>query len=136
MTPYQAKVGDYEGQVVAEFINPHTQQRMAVFVFNGGALTNIYPINRIDKNSCHKKYHIRRDLYDIHHTDDLAVIRFALSMRDKLELSRERGRHGWETSDNDYLNECLYGHLDKGDPVDVANFCMMIHQRGGKIEKP
>lgn len=27
----------------------------------------------------------------------------------------------------------LREHVDKGDPVDVANFCMMLHQRGEYI---
>lgn len=33
----------------------------------------------------------------------------------------------------EYLSELLCGHVEKGDPVDVANFCMLLQQRGESI---
>lgn len=30
----------------------------------------------------------------------------------------------------EHLADLLVKHVAKGDPVDVANFCMMLHQRG------
>ena len=54
-------------------------------------------------------------------------------MKAKLAKSREKGRSGWEDKSlcsAEYLSELLRGHVDKGDPVDVANFCMMLPQRG------
>jgi len=67
--------------------------------------------------------------------DEEAVDRFAAAMKEKLAKKRRDGRGGW------YLKSCLStdlstmlrDHIDKGDPVDVANFCMMIHQKGDKI---
>lgn len=80
-----------------------------------------------------RKYDVRRNLYEVQHTDEVSLVRFALCMRDKLAVSRSRGRHGWETAPGEYLTELLVQHLIKGDPVDVANFCMMLHQRGDRI---
>lgn len=73
------------------------------------------------------------------HPDDMAVDRFAVAMKDKLKFAREhRGRGGWEDKEQcgqHYLSELLRGHVEKGDPVDVANFCMMLQQRGERITK-
>ena len=73
------------------------------------------------------------------HPDDAAVDRFAASMKAKLAKSRAKGRSGWEDKSlcsAEYLSELLRGHVDKGDPVDVANFCMMLQQRGEGIAAP
>lgn len=70
------------------------------------------------------------------HPDDLAVSRFAAAMREKLAKKRDEGRGGWEDkaqSSNEYLSRLLREHVEKGDPVDVANLAMMIHQRGEHI---
>jgi hypothetical protein len=65
------------------------------------------------------------------HPDDLAVDRFAAAMKSKLAQKRGEGRGGWETAEcaDEFLAELLMGHTKKGDPVDVANFAMMLHQR-------
>lgn len=66
------------------------------------------------------------------HPDDLAVDRFAIAMKAKLAAKRGEGRSGWEdpaqcrTAD---LARMLLEHVQKGDPVDIANFAMMLHQR-------
>lgn len=67
------------------------------------------------------------------HSDDVAVDRFCLVMKDKLKRSREKGRSGWETASPEYLSRLLIEHVEKGDPLDVANFCMMLHQRSSPI---
>jgi hypothetical protein len=67
------------------------------------------------------------------HTDDLAVDRFALVMKAKLAKKRSEGRYGWEDPALcriEDLARMLINHIPKGDPVDVANFAMMLHQRG------
>ncbi len=67
-------------------------------------------------------------------TDDVAVDQFALSMKAKLKWERdERGRSGWQTMSAEDLSRLLYEHLPKGDPVDVANFCMMLSLNGQSI---
>ncbi|HFK2947307.1 TPA: hypothetical protein ACGY8F_002265 [Stenotrophomonas maltophilia] len=70
------------------------------------------------------------------HPDDLAVDAFATAMKAKMADARAKGRGGWEdpaqcTADD--LSRMLRDHVDKGDPRDVANFCMMLHQRGEAI---
>jgi hypothetical protein len=70
------------------------------------------------------------------HPDDLAVDRFTKAMKDKLARSRAKGYGGWEDPDKctiELLSQLLCRYVDKGDPVDVGNFAMMIHQRGGRI---
>lgn len=74
---------------------------------------------------------------DTAHPDDFAVDRFALCMKFKLKHAREhKGRGGWADRGQvsaKTLSEMLQAHVAKGDPVDVANFCMFLHQRGETI---
>lgn len=70
------------------------------------------------------------------HSDDLAVDRFAAVMKAKLAKKRGEGRGGWDNKDEcspEFLSSLLHGHVIKGDPVDVANLAMMLHQRGETI---
>lgn len=72
----------------------------------------------------------------MNHPDDLAVDNFAAAMKEKLAKKRNDGRGGWEDKEkcsNKYLSKLLREHVNKGDPVDVANLAMMLHQRGEKI---
>lgn len=71
------------------------------------------------------------------HTDDLAVDRFAAAMKAKLAEKRAQGYHGWDDPEDctiEHLSNLLVKHVGKGDPVDVGNFAMMIHQRGERIK--
>ncbi|WP_258171895.1 hypothetical protein [Burkholderia contaminans] len=66
------------------------------------------------------------------HPDDLAVDRFAAVMKAKLAEKRAAGRGGWDDPkqcDVTTLARYLVEHVAKGDPVDVGNFAMMLHQR-------
>ncbi len=70
------------------------------------------------------------------HPDDLAVDAFAAAMKAKMAEARAKGRGGWEdpaqcTAED--LSRMLREHVEKGDARDVANFCMMLHQRGEAI---
>ena len=69
------------------------------------------------------------------HEDDLAVDRFAAVMKSKLAKKRNDGRGGWSGPEcsEETLSRMLRDHIAKGDPVDVANFAMMLHQRGERI---
>ena len=63
------------------------------------------------------------------HYDDYCIRQFAKLMSEKMAASRAKGRSGWHDPEKcsvEYLRSLLYEHLDKGDPVDVANFCMML----------
>lgn len=68
------------------------------------------------------------------HSDDAAVGRFSTAMKAKMAASRARGRSGWDDSAQcsvEKLAAMLCQHVEKGDPVDIANFAMMIHERQG-----
>lgn len=70
------------------------------------------------------------------HPDDLAVDAFAAAMKAKLVAARAKGRGGWngdEPGMQQRLSDMLRAHVEKGDPRDVANFCMFLHQRGESI---
>lgn len=68
--------------------------------------------------------------------DDIAVDNFAQAMKDKLEKARNKGRSGWDNPNEcsaEMLSFMLIEHLQKGNPgnfEDIANFAMMLHQRG------
>lgn len=70
------------------------------------------------------------------HPDDEAVDRFAEAMKIKLAAARRKGRGGWddrEVCSDESLAAMLVAHLSKGNAgnfEDVANFAMMLHQRG------
>jgi hypothetical protein len=63
-------------------------------------------------------------------SDELALEVFQKRMILKMEKSSRNGRHGWQSFTQDQLNKMLHTHLAKGDPVDVANFCMMLDALG------
>lgn len=68
--------------------------------------------------------------------DDASVDAFAGAMKAKLAEARAKGRGGWNRTDEcsqSTLSEMLRAHVHKGDPRDVANFCMFLHQRGESI---
>lgn len=70
------------------------------------------------------------------HSDDLAVDRFFEAMKAKLAVKREDGYSGWDDPDDcsvEHLSYLLVQHLHKGDPIDIANFAMMLHQRGSRL---
>lgn len=70
------------------------------------------------------------------HPDDAAVDRFAAAMKRKLAQKREEGRSGWDDPEQcsaQYLSNLLRDHVEKGDPLDVGNLAMMLHQRGERI---
>lgn len=69
------------------------------------------------------------------HPDDAAVDALAEAMKAKLAKQRARGYGGWKTPEctQQRLSDMLRGHVDKGDPVDVANFCAFLAARGEGI---
>lgn len=66
--------------------------------------------------------------------DAEALKEFTNRMAAKLHKSVvEKGRSGWEDLKQDALSRMLREHVEKGDPVDVANFCMMLSYHGFSI---
>ena len=69
--------------------------------------------------------------------DNAAVNGFATAMKEKLAAKRAQGYGGWadtEQCSTLRLSNMLKNHVEKGDPVDVANFAMMIYNRHAKID--
>lgn len=68
------------------------------------------------------------------HPDDVAVDALAALMKAKLAKQRAKEYGGWDTDcTRERLSELLRGHVEKGDPVDVANFCAFLSARGEGI---
>lgn len=67
------------------------------------------------------------------HNDDVSVDRFTSTMKAKLAKKRAEGWGGWQTTTAEFLSKLLREHVEKGDPVDVANLAMMLHQNGQRI---
>lgn len=67
------------------------------------------------------------------HPDDAAVDRFAAAMKAKLAKKRAEGRGGWQTESEADLSALLHEHVAKGDPLDVGNLAMMLHQNGQRV---
>ena len=65
--------------------------------------------------------------------DNEAVDKLARAMKNKLAKKREQGYHGWETCKHGDLVQLLINHVDKGDPIDVANFCAFLFARGEQL---
>ena len=70
------------------------------------------------------------------HSDDIAVQEFATAMIAKMAEARTKGRRGWEECDPAELSQMLREHVEKGDPRDVANFCMMLWHQQEPIAAP
>lgn len=60
------------------------------------------------------------------HPEDIAVDQFAVAMKAKLADARVMGRSGWQECDPAELSYMLREHVEKGDPRDLANFCMLL----------
>lgn len=78
-----------------------------------------------------------RSLYErlaARYNDEAAVQRFADLMVTKMAVSRDKGRSGWQSVPVKILWTMLREHVEKGDPIDVANFAMMIwHHEAGAL---
>jgi hypothetical protein len=69
-------------------------------------------------------------------TDDIAIDSFARAMKEKMAAARAKGRSGWEGCEPADLSRMLREHVEKGDPRDVANFCMMLWHHSAPIASP
>ncbi len=67
-------------------------------------------------------------------SDAVCIDLFAEAMKAKMHVTSDAGRGGWEDPEQCHVSALraqMYACLDKGDPVDVANYCMMLYHRGG-----
>lgn len=120
---------------------PHTTLSEAVRAMNRAKLLPIWD------NYAPDKLHVELDVIfkaldalveqheaqePVRHPDDLAVDRFAVAMKAKMAASRAKGRGGWDDESQctmGTLAKMLVEHMAKGDPIDIAIFAMMLHQR-------
>ena len=66
--------------------------------------------------------------------DNSAVDVLAMSMKIKLAGQRTKGYRGWNNDcTQQHLSDLLRQCVEKGDPVDVANFCAFLRARGETI---
>jgi len=65
--------------------------------------------------------------------DNTDIDEFASRMKQKMYLSGLKGRSGWRDASAETISQMLIEHIAKGDPVDVANFCMMLYIKGERI---
>lgn len=75
----------------------------------------------------------RSEHADEQQADAAAAGTFLTAMKNKLASSHAKGRSGWQYIDAVTLSRALREHVDKGDPVDVANFCMFLWMLGSPI---
>lgn len=80
-------------------------------------------------------------LEDELHPDDKAVDQFVFAlgqaMKAKLEKKRGEGYSQWWDKNAfpwEKLIKQMLEHIKKGDPLDVANYCMFLYHRGEKID--
>lgn len=69
------------------------------------------------------------------HPDDEAVDTFAQAMHAKMAAARAKGKEGWDDPERcslDRLIELCDKSLGDAEWVDVANYAMMLHVRGGQ----
>ncbi len=66
--------------------------------------------------------------------DELMVDSLAEAMKAKMCVTSRKGRGGWQQCEPKEIRRQLGEALLKGDPVDVANYCMMLFSMGEKID--
>lgn len=69
------------------------------------------------------------------HPDDETAEHFCAALKWKLADARNKGRGGWELCSPEELSQMLREHVEKGDPRDVANFCMFLWAKREAITK-
>ncbi|WP_374005547.1 hypothetical protein [Delftia lacustris] len=69
------------------------------------------------------------------HADDNAVSLLSMAMTTKLRKMRAKGRAGWdsESCTQQHLSNLLRAAVEKGDTVDVANYCAFLLARDESI---
>lgn len=99
-----------------------------------GLLLSTIVANKFDRTSAKIGYEpLIPAPFETAHPDDRAVDQFAIRMKAKLAQARADGRGGWDDPARcsvEKLVKLMLNHVHRGDPVDIANFCMMLSLRG------
>lgn len=74
---------------------------------------------------------------NLHPTTANAVQWFATAMAEKLSQAQDKYGYtdDWYRADITDLQQDLQNHFEKGDPIDVANFCMFLWARGAGVNE-
>lgn len=56
----------------------------------------------------------------------IAIERLEAAMVSKMHKKADEGRSGWSIASPEHISTLLIESVSKGDPVDVANYCMML----------
>lgn len=126
-------VGTLHGGYVARNPNNHDDQWYIAPEYFAKHYATTIPAPQIPFDALVKRVMELEALTNWTHTDDVSVNRFCVAMIEKLAKKRDEGRSGWDDPQEctlGMLAEMLVSHLAKGDPVDIANFCMMVWTRG------
>ncbi|WP_202412928.1 hypothetical protein [Duganella lactea] len=73
------------------------------------------------------------------HIDAIAISKFAEAMATRMHQAAMKGHAGWDDTERctaATLQLELRQAVAKGDPVDVANYAMMLHARGERTRMP
>lgn len=73
------------------------------------------------------------------HTDAIAISKFAEAMATRMHQAAMKGHGGWDDRERCTaadLQVQLRQAVAKGDPIDVANYAMMLHARGERSTMP
>ena len=93
--------------------------------------------NKLDENKVEtEEWHrsnaqllIERDLED-------RVNKFAQIMLGKLIKKSRQGWNDWQNCHPDVFRKSLIEHIEKGDPIDVANIAFFLYQLKASTNKP
>lgn len=69
------------------------------------------------------------------HPDDFAIDACGAAQKAKMRAGREKGRAHWNDPlmcSTTHLQSLLIESVVKGDPIDTANYAMMLHTRGAR----
>ncbi|QUN29518.1 hypothetical protein KB879_06100 [Cupriavidus sp. KK10] len=104
--------------------------RMPSITSIGARITEEQGLRLAAASNPDRPFRTRRNI----NADDIGVDQLAGAMKRKLARCRAAGRGGWDSPlecSIERLAVMLGEAVCKGDPVDVANFAMMLHVRGG-----
>ena len=113
---------------------PYDQQAMGLCHVCGWKGVIDYPDGPVCVACEHDKTLSPQPTAQAQHPDDAAVEKLAESMKQKLAEKRAQGRSGWDTDcTQQRLSDLLRQHVEKGDVLDVANFCAFLFARGERV---
>lgn len=76
------------------------------------------------------RYKFAQLIFSVRELDETAIEILADNMKKRLAKKRAEGYGGWQSCTEDELSNLLTQSLEKGNPVDIANFCAFLLARG------